>query len=131
MSQRFIGYTYKDPTNTWNSVSGVGGTGQTMQGRDYTNIAFFPFNNATATGITGANGVNNEFGAGESSTIRGNNYCLPGFVVQPSGMTSPVYSNPATAISARGVSTTPNTIRLGSSTSSGQNIVINSYNKSS
>ena len=61
--------------------------------------------------LSDANNVNNEFGAGESATISGSP-SRTGFITTPG--------------THRGIN--PITIKLGSATGSGQNIVINSYN---
>ena len=72
-------------------------------------------NNANGTAVSGAQGVNNEFGAGETAIITGAGFTGPGNVTFPG--TSRAVQN-----------TSPVALLLGSSTVSGQNIVINSYN---
>lgn len=65
------------------------------------------------TSVNDANNVNNEFGAGESATISGSTN-RTGYIIYPG--------------SSRLINNSPAQIWLGSTTGSGQNIVINSYN---
>ena len=73
-------------------------------------------NNRNNTAINGANGVNNQFGAGESATILGRP--LPPLQWGIPDITFPGTTRPVA----------PRYIHIGSSEPSGKNIVINSYN---
>ena len=94
----------------------LGSSGGKMWGQ--ANYIGTPGTNINGANTNGASAVNNQFGAGESATITGTG-------INTSPGSTPNITFPG---GSRAVATSPNTIWLGSSVTSGKNIVINSYN---